>query len=109
MSLHIKSPGSAPGVYPVVERGKGLKYLSFQIVELGGKLARDLGVRFAGIDLMCSDISVPMSESGGVFNEINTTPGIHHHYLVAEPEKAVPVAELVLDYLFSHRQGVMVL
>lgn len=80
-----------------------------QIVELGGKLARDLGVRFAGIDLMCSDISVPMSQSGGAFNEINTTPGIHHHYLVAEPEKAVPVAELVLDYLFSHRRGVIVL
>jgi 5-deoxy-glucuronate isomerase len=38
MSLHIKSPGDAPGVYPIVRRGQGLKYLSFTIVELGGAL-----------------------------------------------------------------------
>jgi len=38
MSLHIKSPGGAPGVYPIVQRGKDLKYLSFTIIELGGSL-----------------------------------------------------------------------
>lgn len=36
MRLHIKSPGEAPGVYTIAERGKDLKYLSFRIVELGG-------------------------------------------------------------------------
>src|SRR5262249_47303723 len=34
MSLHIKSPGEKPGVYPIATRGKDLKYLSFTIVEL---------------------------------------------------------------------------
>lgn len=38
MSLHIKSPGNKPGVYPIVRRGKGLKHLSFTIIELGGHL-----------------------------------------------------------------------
>src|SRR5437762_10875759 len=38
MSLHIKSPGEAPGVYPIAQRGKDLKHLSFTIVELGGSL-----------------------------------------------------------------------
>ncbi len=38
MRLHIKSPGEAPGVYPVVRRGTGLKHLSFTIAELGGSL-----------------------------------------------------------------------
>ena len=38
MSLHLKSPGEAPGVYPLVQRGNQLKYLSFTIVELGGNL-----------------------------------------------------------------------
>src|SRR4051795_5963392 len=38
MELHIKSPGEKPGVYPIARRGKGLKYLSFTIVELGGNL-----------------------------------------------------------------------
>ncbi len=38
MNLHIKSPGEKPGVYPIIEKGKQLKFLSFTIVELGGKL-----------------------------------------------------------------------
>ncbi|MEO7145431.1 MAG: 5-deoxy-glucuronate isomerase [Bryobacteraceae bacterium] len=38
MKLHFKSPGEEPGVYPIAARGKELKYLSFQIVELGGVL-----------------------------------------------------------------------
>jgi 5-deoxy-glucuronate isomerase len=38
MQLHIKSPGDAPGAYPIVERGKGLKHLSFTVVQLSGPL-----------------------------------------------------------------------
>ncbi len=38
MGLLIKSPGEAPGVYPIVQRGRGLKHLSFTVVELGGSL-----------------------------------------------------------------------
>ncbi|MBI3280677.1 MAG: 5-deoxy-glucuronate isomerase [Acidobacteria bacterium] len=38
MSLHLKSPGDAPGVYPLAKRGQELKYLSFTVVELGGGL-----------------------------------------------------------------------
>lgn len=34
MNLHIKSPGSAAGVYPLVQRGAQMKYLSFTIVQL---------------------------------------------------------------------------
>lgn len=36
MKLHIPSPLKGPGVYPICERGKELKYLSFTLVELGG-------------------------------------------------------------------------
>jgi 5-deoxy-glucuronate isomerase len=35
MKLHIKSPGTSPGVYPICHRGKEMKYLSFTVVELG--------------------------------------------------------------------------
>src|SRR6476469_6496601 len=38
MNLHMKSPGEAPGFYPLVTRGQQLKYLSFAILELGGSL-----------------------------------------------------------------------
>jgi D-alanine-D-alanine ligase-like ATP-grasp enzyme len=78
-------------------------------VAQGARLARDFGVRVAGLDLICKDITVPLSPPDGYISEINTTPGIHHHYLVGEPSKAVPVAEIVLEHLFENRQGVMFL
>src|SRR5438445_9168920 len=53
MSLHIKSPGEAPGVYPIAQRGKDLKYLSFTIVELGGSLKEH--VFDAGEEEICLD------------------------------------------------------
>jgi 5-deoxy-glucuronate isomerase len=36
MNLHIKSPGPAPGVYPLVRRGQDLKYLSFTLLQMSG-------------------------------------------------------------------------
>jgi cyanophycin synthetase len=78
-------------------------------IALGGAIARDLGVRFAGLDILCQDISAPLTAENGCINEINTTPGIHHHYLVSNPAEAVPVAERVLSHLFRTRQGIMVL
>ena len=78
-----------------------------EIIEAGKKVVRDLGIGFAGLDVTSCDISVPVLEGHTVFNEINAGPGIHHHYLVANPAKAVPVASYILDYLFSRRRGVM--
>ena len=78
-------------------------------IELGSKIVRDLGVRFAGLDLICRDIAAPLTPENGRFGEINTTPGIHHHYLVANPAEAAPVAEIVLSHLFATGQGVMIL
>ena len=79
------------------------------IIEAGGRLAKDLGVRFAGLDLISTDVSAPLSAGKCIFSEINTTPGIHHHYLLRDPATVTPVAELVLEHMFSKRQGVMVL
>lgn len=78
-----------------------------KIIETGARLVRDLGVQLAGLDLMCTDVSVPLSESGGNFNEVNTTPGLHHHHLISDPGKRVGVAELILEHLFTQRVGVM--
>lgn len=76
---------------------------------LGARLVTDLGVRFAGLDIHCQDISAPLSRSNGCISEINTTPGIHHHYLVSNAAEQVPVAECLLEEMFGKRQGVMVL
>ena len=41
---------------------------------------RIIGSRFAGVDVITLDPSRPLHETGGAVNEINTTPGLHHHY-----------------------------
>ena len=80
-----------------------------EIINMGRQLVKEFGVCFAGFDLICNDISIPLSASKGFINEINTTPGIHHHYLISNPSQGTAVAELVLEYMFSHKQGTLVL
>ncbi len=72
-----------------------------------GELVRKLGARFVGVDLICKDISQPLDPENCRISEINTTPGLHHHYLVANPGEANRVAEIVIDYMLSNRIGVM--
>jgi len=42
--------------------------------------ARELGIQLAGVDIITSDPSVPLHVSGGVVLEVNTTPGLYHHF-----------------------------
>jgi cyanophycin synthetase len=78
-----------------------------ETVEIGRRLMSDLGVEFAGLDVLCKDISAPLTKANGWMNEINTTPGIHHHYLIANRQAGVPVAETVLEYIFKTGRGAM--
>jgi cyanophycin synthetase len=39
---------------------------------------------FLGVDVITTDPSLPLKESGGVINEVNTTPALHHHYDVSK-------------------------
>jgi len=72
------------------------------VIAIGKKLMDDLGIELGGIDIITSDISVSLQESKGVINEINTTPGLHHHILVEEKDKILPIGEMVLKYIFKH-------
>ncbi|HYK95038.1 MAG TPA: hypothetical protein VE011_04100 [Candidatus Dormibacteraeota bacterium] len=61
--------------------------------------ARVIGSDFLGVDVITLDPSVPLSESGGVINEVNTTPALHHHYDMTRepyPEAAVLAIEALL-------------
>lgn len=71
------------------------------IIKMGENLTAFLGIKLAGLDLIATDISIPLSDSEGLINEVNTTPGFHHHDLVSEEEKKVNVAAITLDYIFS--------
>jgi cyanophycin synthetase len=62
-------------------------------------IARTLGSRFIGVDLVTVDPTVPLEESGGAIIEANTTPGLHHHYDSRRekyPEPALRVVEALL-------------
>ncbi len=76
-------------------------------IALGRRVVSDLGVRFAGLDVICKDIGAPLTTDNGCINEINTTPGIHHHYLISNPAAGTPVAELVLRHLFENETGLV--
>lgn len=61
MQLQVKSPGEKPGVYPIVERGRDLKYLSFTVVELGDNLrehAWETGAEEVSLDFYTGPVEV---------------------------------------------------
>jgi len=64
--------------------------------------ARVLRSEFAGVDIITTDPTVPLEKSGGVINEVNTTPGLHHHYNVESKSEQYPQAAVeVLTYLLE--------
>lgn len=73
-----------------------------------GDLCRKLGVRLAGVDLIARDIALPLTPDNGVIGEINTTPALHHHELVAEDRPSGAIAARLLDMMFAARAGVIV-
>jgi glutathione synthase/RimK-type ligase-like ATP-grasp enzyme len=62
---------------------------------------RAVGLRLAGVDVITSDPALPLAETGGVINEVNGMPGLHHHYLVADPQHATRVAVPVLERVLA--------
>ena len=67
------------------------------IIEDGAKAVRALGARFAGIDIVTRDPSVPLMQSGGVILEVNGTPNLYYHY--KKSDGCFPAALYVLRRL----------
>lgn len=73
-----------------------------EIIQMGARACEYFGVDLCGVDLMAQDITQPLSGGNGVMNEINTTPGLHHHDLVAEEDQRIRVGEIVLEDLLAN-------
>jgi cyanophycin synthetase len=73
-------------------------------IRRGADIARQLKIRLVGHDVMTTDISRPLEETGGVFNEVNTTPGLQHHYLIDNREQTAPVMERLLEILLDRKE-----
>jgi len=59
-----------------------------------------IGSRFVGVDFITPDATIPLVEAGGIVNELNTTPGLHHHY-DSKQEKYPKAAVLALVSLLE--------
>lgn len=79
--------------------------------ETAERAAEVLGSDFVGVDVITTDLSRPLSETGGCVNEVNTTPALHHHYDPhPEHEGPLDLAAEVLDLALlrqaaRHRHG----
>jgi cyanophycin synthetase len=66
--------------------------------------AEAVAVRVAGVDVLTSDVSRPLAETGGAINEVNTTPSLLHHTLVADRAVAPRVAVPILCRLLANAE-----
>jgi D-alanine-D-alanine ligase-like ATP-grasp enzyme len=71
------------------------------------RLVQNLGVRLAGVDIIARNIADLLSPANGYIGEINTTPGLHHHDLVAERRGGRSVAAELVGYMFETGAGTM--
>lgn len=72
-----------------------------EIIKECRNVANILQVNLAGIDLITQDISRPLSETGGVINEVNTSPGIEMHYKVTNQGERKDVGGKILKGMFN--------
>ena len=70
-----------------------------RIIDAGARAAAAVGVRLAGVDIITTDPSVPLEQSGGAILEVNTPPNYYYHY--QKRDGVFPVALHVLKHLIG--------
>ena len=109
---HVPPPGSLVRVKTVTNQNRVEDNETVHetvhpgVVEEGARAAAAVGIRLAGVDLITTDLSHPLSETGGAVMEVNGTPGLNHHYHVADRARATRVAVPILSTLLDlYRAG----
>ncbi len=77
------------------------KLVNDDIVNVCQKVTKIMDIFLAGIDVITSDITKPLSETEGVINEVNTSPGLDAHYKVRNQEERRDVAKDILIEMFG--------
>jgi cyanophycin synthetase len=75
--------------------------LSCELLEEVRLAARVVGLRLTSVEVVTTDPARSLRERGGVVLEVNGTPGLHYHYLVADPTTATSVAIPILACLLG--------
>ncbi len=72
-----------------------------EVVEEARRATCAAGLRLAGVDIVTTDVTRSLAETGGALLEVNGAPGLHYHYSVADPANATAVAMPVLRTLLT--------
>ncbi len=80
-----------------VDNSSATHLLCPSIIEDGARAVRALRVRLAGVDIITTDPTVPLAQSGGVMLEVNAPPNYYYHY--QKRDGCFPVANHVLKRL----------
>lgn len=67
----------------------------------GALAASTLGIDLAAVDIITNDPALSLKQAGGVIIEVNTTPGLHHHYNVINSDENADVAVEILKHLIG--------
>jgi cyanophycin synthetase len=74
-----------------------------EVAEICVLAAKKIGLDIAGIDMVTTDISQPLSMTRGAIVEVNAGPGLLMHLKPAEGEVR-PVGQAIIDHLFTPEQ-----
>jgi cyanophycin synthetase len=66
--------------------------------------ARVIGLDIAGVDLVTTDVSKPLAETGGAVVEVNAGPGLLMHLKPAGGSPQ-PVGQAIIDHLFAEEEN----
>lgn len=69
------------------------------ILDTARRAAEAIGLRLAGVDVICRDPLVPLEQSGGAIVDVNSTPGFYNHY--CRVGTSFPIADHVLQRFFA--------
>jgi cyanophycin synthetase len=72
--------------------------LCWDIIAAARRAAELVGLRLAGVDVICRDPSVPLEASGGVVLEVNAPPNLYYHHLEGRDGS---VADAILNAYFD--------
>lgn len=75
------------------------------VAETAALAARVIGLDIAGIDLVCEDITQPLSGQRGAIVEVNAGPGLLMH-LRPSAGTPQPVGQAIIDHLFPPGEAV---
>jgi glutathione synthase/RimK-type ligase-like ATP-grasp enzyme len=70
------------------------------VIDVARDAANAVGLRLAGVDIVTSNPSHCLAETGGVVLEVNSAPGLYFHYAGSKTRKpvAIPVLAACLNY-----------